>query len=95
MARHPRSAQHLLAATRQLIAIERTTGRSQLARLEPREPGELEASTLHLAIMRDLRGVNPHASSIANDVPGLIDTPESGDEPPTHRVGQITSATNE
>jgi len=95
MAGDPRSAQHLIAAKRQLNAIERTTGRGHLARLETREPGELEASSLHLAILRDLRRVNSHVSSIAYDVLGLVDTPESGDEPPMHRVGQITSATNE
>jgi phosphate:Na+ symporter len=89
MAGDPRSAQQLLAAKRQLNAIERTTGRDHLARLETREPGELEASTLYLAILRDLRRVNSHVSSIAYDVLGLIDTRESGDELPARRVDHI------
>jgi phosphate:Na+ symporter len=85
----PRSAQPLLAAKRQLNAMERATGRRHLARLESREPGELEASTLHLAILRDLRRVNSHVSSIAYDVLGLIETPEGGDDAVAGRLDQI------
>jgi hypothetical protein len=47
-----------------LNAIERATGRRRLNRLETHAPGGLEASTLHLAILGDLRRVNSHVSAI-------------------------------
>jgi phosphate:Na+ symporter len=84
-----RSAQHLLDAKRQLNAMERATGRRHLTRLEAREPGGLEASTLHLTMLRDLRRVNSHVSAIAYDVLGLVDTQESGDEPVSDGVEQV------
>jgi phosphate:Na+ symporter len=71
MTEDPRSARHLLDAKRQLNAIERATGRRHLARLEAQQPGGLEASTLHLAMLRDLRRVNSHLSAIAYDVLGM------------------------
>lgn len=73
----PRSAQTLLDAKRELNAIERATSRRHLNRLEARAPGGLEASTLHLAILRDLRRVNSHVSAIAYDVLGLADPLEN------------------
>jgi phosphate:Na+ symporter len=81
MTEDARSAQHLLDAKRQLNAMERAAGRRHLARLEARQPGGLEASTLHLAVLRDLRRVNSHLSAVAYDVLGLVDTPETRDEP--------------
>jgi phosphate:Na+ symporter len=77
MTEDPRSAQTLLDAKRQLNAIERATGRRHLNRLEVRAPGGLEASTLHLAILRDLRRVNSHVSAIAYDVLGMTDPLEN------------------
>jgi Na+/phosphate symporter len=45
--------------------MERTARRRHLPRLEARQPGGLEASTLYLVILRDLRPVNSHVSAIA------------------------------
>jgi phosphate:Na+ symporter len=75
-----RSAQRLLEAKRQLNAMERAAGRHHLARLETRRPGGFEASTLYLAMLRDLRRVNSHISAIAYDVLGLPESPEIRDE---------------
>jgi phosphate:Na+ symporter len=80
MTEDARSAQTLLDAKRQLNAIERATGRRHLSRLEAHSPAGLEASTLHLAILRDLRRVNSHVSTIAYDVLGLADPSENGEE---------------
>jgi hypothetical protein len=44
------------------------------------EKSRLEASTLHLAILRDLRRVNSHVSAIAYDVLGLVAAQEAQDE---------------
>jgi phosphate:Na+ symporter len=88
MTEDPRSAQTLLDAKRQLNAIERATGRRHLNRLEARAPGGLEASTLHLAILRDLRRVNSHVSAIAYDVLGLTDPLENQDESSSDMVEQ-------
>ena len=77
-----RSARTLLDAKRQLNAMERATGRRHLNRLETSQPGGLEASTLHLAILRDLRRVNSHVSTIAYDVLGLDDPLENQDGSP-------------
>jgi phosphate:Na+ symporter len=76
-----RSAQSLLEAKRQLNAIERATGRRHLSRLGTDASGGFEASTLFLAMLRDLRRVNSHISAIAYDVLGLPDPLESQDEP--------------
>jgi phosphate:Na+ symporter len=78
-----RSAQHLLDAKRQLNAMERATGRRHLTRLEARRAGELEVSTLHLAMLRDLRRVNSHLSAIAYDVLGLVGMDETREEAAT------------
>ncbi|UVK49436.1 Na/Pi cotransporter family protein (plasmid) [Mesorhizobium sp. AR07] len=80
MTEDARSAQFLLDAKRQLNAMERASGRHHLSRLEGRSPGGLEASTLHLAILRDLRRVNSHVSTIAYDVLGLADPLENQDD---------------
>jgi phosphate:Na+ symporter len=93
MTEDPRSAQHLLAAKRQLNAIERATGRRHLARLETRGPAGLEASTLHLTMLRDLRRVNSHLSAIAYDVLGLLNTQESSDEPASEGNEQVPDDT--
>lgn len=90
MSEDPRSAQHLLDAKRQLNAMERATGRRHLARLEARQPGGLEASTLHLAILRDLRRVNSHVSAIAYDVLGLVDSQEGRDDSEAESTEQIS-----
>jgi phosphate:Na+ symporter len=75
-----RSAQQLLEAKRQLNAMERAAGREHLARLETSQPGGLEASTLYLAILRDLRRLNSHISAIAYDVLGVRDASEPAEE---------------
>ena len=92
MTEDPRSAQTLLDAKRQLNAIERATGRRHLNRLEVRAPGGLEASTLHLAILRDLRRVNSHVSAIAYDVLGMTDPLENQEESVSEALGQTTQA---
>jgi phosphate:Na+ symporter len=60
--------------------MERATGRRHLTRLESQPPGGLDASTLHLAILRDLRRVNSHIAAVAYDVLGLEDPQEAPDE---------------
>jgi phosphate:Na+ symporter len=92
MTEDPRSAQTLLDAKRQLNAIERATGRRHLNRLEVRAPGGLEASTLHLAILRDLRRVNSHVSAIAYDVLGMTDPLENQEESVSEALEQTTQA---
>jgi phosphate:Na+ symporter len=82
MTEDARTAQALLDAKRQLNAIERAAGRRHLSRLEAHAPAGLEASTLHLAILRDLRRVNSHVAAIAYDVLGLTDPSETGEEAP-------------
>jgi phosphate:Na+ symporter len=89
MTEDTRSAQHLLDAKRQLNAMERATGRRHLARLEARQPGELETSTLHLALLRDLRRVNSHVSAIAYDVLGLPDALDTRNELTADTIEQI------
>lgn len=73
MTEDARSAQRLLDAKRYLNAMERAAARRHLARLEADQPGSIEASTLHLAILRDLRRVNSHVATVAYDVLGLTD----------------------
>jgi phosphate:Na+ symporter len=92
MTEDPRSAQTLLDAKRQVNAIERATGRRHLNRLAAQPPGALEASTLHLAILRDLRRVNSHVSAIAYDVLGLAEPVENLDESPNAAVDQTAKA---
>jgi phosphate:Na+ symporter len=89
MTEDSRSAQTLLDAKRQLNAMERATGRSHLNRLEARSAGGLEASTLHLAILRDLRRVNSHVSTIAYDVLGLADPSANQDESSSDTAEQV------
>jgi phosphate:Na+ symporter len=76
-----RSAQTLLDAKRHLNTMERAVGRRHLSMLEGRPKGDLEASTLYLAILRDLRRVNSHLSAVAYDVLGMTDAQEAADEP--------------
>jgi phosphate:Na+ symporter len=94
MTEDPRSAKTLLDAKRQLNAIERATGRRHLGRLEAGSPAGLEGSTLHLAILRDLRRVNSHVSAIAYDVLGWADPLENQDESPSDAV-EPTSTTSQ
>jgi phosphate:Na+ symporter len=64
----PRSAHELLDAKRRLNETERAATRAHLARLDPCRPERLEASTMYLALLRDLRRINSHLSAIAYDV---------------------------
>ncbi len=73
MTEDTRSANKLLERKRQLNAMERATSRRHLARLKVRQPEELEASTVHLTMLRDLRRVNSQISGVAYDVLGLTD----------------------
>ncbi len=73
MTEDTRSANRLLERKRQLNAMERATSRRHLARLKVRQPEELEASTVHLTMLRDLRRVNSQISGVAYDVLGLTD----------------------
>lgn len=78
MTEDPRSAQTLLDAKRRLNTMERESGRRHLDRLET---GRMDASTLHLAVLRDLRRVNSHLASVAYDVLELADPFDAGQEP--------------
>ena len=64
MAEDPRGARQLLDAKRHLAELERSLTQAHLARLVPGQPGALEASTLHLAALRDLKRVHSHLSAI-------------------------------
>ena len=81
MTQDRRSAQSLLDAKRNLNATERAVGRLHLSRLEARQRADLEASTLYLAMLRDLRQLNSRISAVAYDVLGLTDAQEAADEP--------------
>ena len=81
MTEDTRSADKLLERKRQLNAMERATSRRHLARLKAHQPEELEASTIHLTMLRDLRRVNSHISGVAYDVLGLMDPSDQGDSP--------------
>jgi phosphate:Na+ symporter len=85
-----RSSQSLLDAKRNLNAMERAVRRRHLNRLEGRPKGDLEASTLYLAILRDLRRVNSHLAAVAYDVLGLSDAQEAADEPAARDNEPIT-----
>ena len=76
-----RSAQTLLEAKRHLNTMERELGRRHLSMLEGRPKGDLEASTVYLAVLRDLRRVNSHLSAAAYDVLEMSDAQEAADEP--------------
>jgi phosphate:Na+ symporter len=91
MTEDSRSAQSLLDAKRQLNAMQRATGRRHLNRLEGRPPGGLGASTLHLAILRDLRRVNSHVSAIAYDALGLANPLENRDEASSDATEQVSA----
>jgi phosphate:Na+ symporter len=91
MTEDSRSAQSLLDAKRQLNAMQRATGRRHLSRLEGRLPGGLEASTLHLAILRDLRRVNSRVSAIAYDALGLANPLENRDEASSDATEQVSA----
>jgi phosphate:Na+ symporter len=79
MTEDTRSAKNLLERKRQLNAVERATSRRHLTRLKVHQPEELEASTIYLTMLRDLRRVNSHISSVAYDVLGLADPSDQGD----------------
>jgi phosphate:Na+ symporter len=64
MAEDLRGARQLLDAKRRLAELERSLTRQHLTRLVPGDLGALEASTLHLAALRDLKRVNSHLSAI-------------------------------
>jgi hypothetical protein len=57
-----------------------------------RLPAGLEGSTLHLAILRNLRRVNSHVSAIAYDVLGWVDPLKNQDDSPGDAV-ESTSTT--
>ena len=87
-----RSAQTLLEAKRHLNTMERELGRRHLSMLEDRPKGDLEASTVYLAVLRDLRRVNSHLSAVAYDVLEMSDAQEAADEPGAREddaVGEI------
>ena len=79
MTEDTRSANRLLEAKRQLNAMERAASRRHLTGLRVRQPEELEASTIHLTMLRDLRRVNSHISAIAYDALGVADAPDQTD----------------
>jgi phosphate:Na+ symporter len=79
MTEDPRSGKTLLERKRQLNAMERATSHRHLARLKVHQPEELEASTIYLTMLRDLRRVNSHISGVAYDVLGLVDPSDQGD----------------
>lgn len=86
----PRLARELLDAKRRINEAERAATRAHLGRLDPSRPDMLQASSVYLAVLRDLRRVNSHLAAIGYDVLGLgadeglspdADAP-SGTEPP-------------
>ena len=80
-ARQRRRSAQRLDAKRQLNTMERAVGRRHLSMLEGRPKGDLEASTVYLAVLRDLRRVNSHLSAVAYDVLEMSDAQEAADEP--------------
>ena len=72
-----RGARELVDAKRRLSEIERTATRDHLARLTPQRPDALEASSLHLGVLRDLKRINSHLSAIGYTV--LEQAPGEGD----------------
>jgi phosphate:Na+ symporter len=79
MTEDTRSARKLMERKRQLNAMERATSRRHLARLKVHQPEELEASTIYLTMLRDLRRVNSHISGVAYDVLGLVEQSDQAD----------------
>ena len=77
LAEDPRGARELVDAKRRLSERERAATRDHLARLAPDRPDAMEASSLHLAALRDLKRINSHLSAIGYTVleqaPGDID----------------------
>ena len=77
MAEDPRGARQLVDAKRRLSERERAATRDHLARLVPERPDAMEASSLHLAALRDLKRINSHLSAIGYTVleqaPGDVD----------------------
>lgn len=68
MAEDPRGARELLDAKRRLSELERSATREHLDRLAPDRPDALESSALHLALLRDLKRINSHVSTIGYTV---------------------------
>ena len=77
LAEDPRGARELVDAKRRLSERERAATRDHLARLAPDRPDAMEASSLHLAALRDLKRINSHLSAIGYTVleqaPGDVD----------------------
>jgi phosphate:Na+ symporter len=93
MAEDPRGARQLVDAKRRLGEQERTVTREHLARLVPSRPDALEASSLHLAVLRDLRQVNSRLSAIGYTVleQDLAEAGPASDAtvPPPHETHDI------
>ena len=68
MAEDARGARELVDAKRRLSELERAATRDHLARLAPERPDALETSSLHLAVLRDLKRINSHLSAIGYTV---------------------------
>ena len=79
MAEDPRGARLLVDAKRRLGELERASTRDHLARLVSSRPDALETSSLHLAVLRDLKRINSHLATIGYAVleqaPAEPDTP--------------------
>jgi phosphate:Na+ symporter len=78
MAEDARGARELIEAKRRLSEHERAATRDHLARLAPDRPDALEASSLHLGVLRDLKRINSHLAAIGYTVleqqPGEAET---------------------
>ena len=78
MTEDPRGARELLNAKREINNLERAASRKHLAGLGGASPERLDASTLYVATLRDLRRVDSHLASIGYAV---LDTYECEADP--------------
>lgn len=89
MTEDDRSARELLDAKREINEFERTAARGHLARLGGAEPAALAASTRFLSVLRDLKRVNSHLTTIGYAVMSPIGRSHSDRlvTPPPEEVG--------
>jgi len=89
MTEDDRSARELLDAKREINEFERTAARGHLAHLGGAEPAALAASTRFLSVLRDLKRVNSHLTTIGYAVMSPIGRSHSDRlvTPPPEEVG--------
>jgi phosphate:Na+ symporter len=89
MTEDDRSARELLDAKREINEFERTAARDHLARLGGADPAALAASTRFLSVLRNLKRVNSHLTTIGYAVMSSIGRSRSDQlvTPPPEEVG--------